>query len=55
MKTNVLKLNDDKTEIPIIHPKSAHQYLLPEGVGIGNSHVTPKARAINLGVTFDIS
>ncbi|KAK2153178.1 hypothetical protein NP493_2338g00027 [Ridgeia piscesae] len=24
MKTNMLKLNDDKTEILIIHPKSAH-------------------------------
>ena len=46
MKTNMLKLNDDKTEILIIHPKSAHQHLLPEGVRIGNIHVTPNTPEI---------
>ena len=49
MKTNMLKLNDDKTEILIIRPKSAHQHLLPETVRIG----APNTHARNLGVTFD--
>ena len=53
MKTNMLKLNDDKTEILIIHPKSAHQHHLPEIVRIGNTNVTPNTHARNLGVTFD--
>ena len=53
MKTNMLKLNDDKTEIPIIRPKSAHQHLLPESVRIGNTNVTPNTHARNWGVTFD--
>ena len=53
MKTNMLKLNDDKTEILIIRPKSAHQHHLPESVRIGNTNVTPNTHARNLGVTFD--
>ena len=53
MKTNMLKLNDDKTEILIIRPKSANQHLLPESVRIGNTDVTPNMHARNLGVTFD--
>ena len=53
MKTNMLKLNDDKTEILIIRPKSAHQHLLPESVRIGNTNVTPNTHARNLRVTFD--
>ncbi|KAK2180694.1 hypothetical protein NP493_431g02002 [Ridgeia piscesae] len=51
IKTNMLKLNNDKTEILIIRPKSAHQHLLPESVRIDNTNVTTYAR--NLGVTFD--
>jgi hypothetical protein len=53
MKTNMLKLNDDKTEILIIRPKSAHQHHLPDSVRIGNPNVTPNTHARNLGVTFD--
>ena len=53
MKTNMLKLNDDKTEILIIRQKSAHQHHLPESVRIGNTNVTPNTHARNLGVTFD--
>ena len=53
MKTNMLKLNDDKTEILIIHPKSANQHLLPESVRTGNTNVTPNTHARNLEVTFD--
>ena len=53
MKTDMLKLNDDKTEIFIIRPKSANQHLLPESVRIGNTNVTPNTHARNLGVTFD--
>ena len=53
MKTNMLKLNDDNTEILIIRQKSAHQHLLPESVRIGNTNVTPNTHARNLGVTFD--
>ena len=53
MKTNMLKLNDDKTEILIIRPKSAHQHHLPESVRIGSTNVTPNTHARNLGVTFD--
>ena len=48
MKTNMLKLNDDKTQIIIIRPKSAHQHHLPESVRIGNANT----HAINFGVTF---
>ena len=55
MKTNMLKLNDDKTEILIIRQKSAHQHHLPESVRIGNTNVTPNTHARNLGVTFDCS
>ena len=53
MKTNMLKLNDDKTEILIIRPKSANQHLLPESVRIGYTNVTPNTHARNLGVIFD--
>ena len=53
MKTNMLKLNDDKTEILIIRPKSANQHLLPERVRIGNTDVTPNTHARHLVVTFD--
>ena len=53
MKTNILKLNDEKTEILIIRPKSANQHLLPESVRLGNTNVTPNTHARNLGVTFD--
>ena len=52
MKTNMLKLNDDKTQIIIIRPKSAHQHHLPESVRIGNTNVTPNTHARNVGVTF---
>ena len=40
METKMLKLDDDNTEILIIHLKSVHHYLLLEGVRIGNIHVT---------------
>ena len=53
MKTNMKKLNDDKTEILIIHPKSEYQHILPEGVQIRNIHVIPNMHARNLGLTFD--
>ena len=53
MKTNMLKLNDDKSEILIIRPKSAHQHLLPESERISNTNATPNTHARNLGVTFD--
>ncbi|KAK2170455.1 hypothetical protein NP493_1152g00023 [Ridgeia piscesae] len=53
MKPNMRKLNDDTTEIRIIHPKSAHHNLLPEGVRIGNIHVTPNTHTRNLGMTFE--
>ena len=52
-KPTCLKVNDDKTEILIIRPKSAHQHHIPESVRIGNTNVTPNTHAINLGVTFD--
>ena len=41
----MLKLNDDKSEILIIHPKSAPQHLLLEGVRIDYNRT--------LAVTFD--
>ncbi|KAK2178236.1 hypothetical protein NP493_552g01031 [Ridgeia piscesae] len=53
MKTNMLKLNDGKTEILIIHPKPPHQHVLPVGEIIGNMHLTPNTHARNLGMTFD--
>ena len=40
-KTNMLKRNDNKTEIIIIQPISAHQHLPPEDVKIGYVHMTP--------------
>ena len=53
MKTNMLNLNDDKTEILIIRQKSAHQHLIPESEIISNTNVIPNTHARNLGVTFD--
>ena len=53
MRTHMLKLNDDKTELIIIHPKSAEQDRLPDSVVIGNSSIKPSKEARNLGVIFD--
>ena len=41
MKTNMLKRNDDKTEIITIQPKSATQNVLPDDVAICNVRVLP--------------
>ena len=51
----MLKLNDDKTEL-IVHTPNKRQNLCKDvTVTIGNSIVTPKAHAKNLGVIFDQS
>ena len=52
MKINMLKLNDDKTEFLVIHPKSANQRVLRDCVTVGNARTSPTTHASNLGVTF---
>ena len=55
MKINVLKLNDDKTEFLVIHPKSANQQVLRDCVMpmVSNAGILPTTHVRNLGVTFD--
>lgn len=54
MAKNMLRLNDDKTELLIIYPKSASVGSLPNvTITIGDSHVTPSTQVRNLGVVFD--
>lgn len=56
MSSHMFKLNDDKTEFIILHPKSksTQNYdVLPASVSIGDATVLPVEAARNLGATFD--
>ena len=53
MTCNKLKLNDDKTEILLIHPQNKPlPPSAPSFISIGNSNITLSTSARNLGVTF---
>ena len=53
MRLNMLKLNDDKTELLIIYPKSSNLDSLPNSVDVGNITIKAATEARNLGVIFD--
>ena len=53
MRLNMLKLNDDKTELLIIYPKSSDLDSLPDSVDVGNITIKAATEARNLGVIFD--
>ena len=52
MRSNKLKLNDEKTEIVIVQPKHLKQENLPD-IKIGDSLITPSCHARNIGIIFD--
>ena len=53
MENNLLKLNDDKTEIIIFTPKQK-KHLVPDmKVTIGGCTIIPKSHVKNLGIVFD--
>ena len=51
MQENMLKLNEEKTELLIILPRSAHGCTFP--IAVGDAIVQPSECARNLGVIFD--
>ena len=53
MRLNMLKLNDDKTELLIIYPKSSDLDSLPDSVDVGDITIKAATEARNLGVIFD--
>ena len=52
MERNMLKLNDDKTELIVYTPKNRQHLCKDVSVTIGDSIVTPKAHVKNLGCYF---
>ena len=51
MQSNFLKLNDDKTELLLVHPK--HRKITPLlSVAVGNEMILPTECARNIGVMF---
>ena len=51
---NMLKLNDNKTELMLVTSKRAkHLHSLPPSITIGNAQVPFKQSVKNLGVTLD--
>ena len=52
MRSNKLKLNDEKTEIVVVQPKHLKQEKLPD-IKIGDSLITPSSHARNIGIIFD--
>jgi hypothetical protein len=55
MTQNFLKLNDDKTEVLIMCPKTARPKLSVSGLTIGQCVIQASDEARNLGVIFDSS
>jgi hypothetical protein len=53
MRRNTLILNDDKSELLIIRPRSAGPQEMPETFTIGNATIVPSQSARILGVIFD--
>ena len=53
MTRNMLKLNDDKTEILFISSPYYHDQVSVDSVQIGNTAVAPTTSARNIGIIFD--
>ena len=53
MSFHFLKLNDDKTEVILITPRSNHNKISLPTIKVGNSDVTPSKLARNIGGMFD--
>ena len=53
MRLNMLKLNDDKTELLIIYHKSSDLDSLPDSVDVGKITINAATEARHLGVIFD--
>ena len=53
MNKNLLKLNDDKTEVLIITSPYFKKQIPDLSVRVGNSSITPAVTARNIGVIFD--
>jgi hypothetical protein len=53
MHTNMLKLNNDKTEIMLFLSKHNMKHLKEVSVKVGNSEITSSTSVRNLGVMFD--
>ena len=53
MRLTMLKLNDDRTELLIIYPKSSDLDSLPHSVDVGNITIKAATEDRNLGVIFD--
>ena len=53
MSFNFFKLNDDKTEVILIAPRSNHNKTSLPTIQVGNSDVTPFESARDIGVIFD--
>ena len=53
MRNNMLKFNDEKTEVIIILPKGIDPKKFTTTVTVGNSSAAPTSSARNLGVIFD--
>ena len=53
MSTNMLKLNDDKTEVLYIASPYFQKSMPSESLRIGDTAVSPARKARNIGVIFD--
>ena len=53
MNSNLLKLNEDKTELMIIGSKRRLKSVNVSSLDIGGSKITPTTSAVNIGVTLD--
>ena len=53
MKANMLKLNGDKTEIMLFHPRHKEPSSGTISINVEGCVVTPKDKVRNLGVLFD--
>jgi hypothetical protein len=53
MKQNILKLNDDKSELMLIGSRQQLSQIPPIAVQIGDAQITPSSSARNIGVIFD--
>ena len=55
MQYNILKLNDDKTEVIVFAPRRVSLNQADLSVTICNSNISPTSEVRNLGVIFDSS
>ena len=53
MRTNMLMLNDEKTELLVFHHKTNECSEVPQAVVVGDSSITSAKTTRNLGVIFD--